>query len=295
MFEPAAHLPAQASRQIAFAGFALLLAAALVPGAAGADGAISGTFTVNGAPVELPHAYVWPAEEGFYDAVDPTWTLLFVDRALEPRDLGGMVWDAAFLEIGITETAEFGDQPEIQVYSQTIRFSADQGGNVTGGSYPEVEFTLEGDRVKGRVFHAEEQEFFDDAYQYDLTFDLALSDPNAPIGDPLPADGGAPGKAYLAWIEAVHSGDLSRLKAIVPAEMADQLDETTDEEVQEELELMQIMTPKKVEIVSGSMDGDTAILKVIVTVEGANVNEQGDAEITMTKMGDFWIPTYMSM
>ena len=54
---------------------------------------------------------------------------------------------------------------------------------------------------------------------------------------------------------------------------------------------MQLMTPKKAEIVSGSTDGDTAILNVTVTIEG----ETGDAEITMTKMGEFWIPTNMSM
>lgn len=291
MIEPTSHPPVQSSRQIALLGLAIWLAIGLASGAAGDDSSVSGTFTVNGEKVELPHAYAWPAEEGFYDEADPTWTLLFVDRALEPRDLGGMVWDAAFLKVGITETAEFDDEPKLQAYSQSIRFSADHPGNVSGGTYPEVEFTVEADRVKGRVYQAEEQEFFDDTYQYDFTFDLPLSDPNAPIGDPLPADGGAPGKAYLAWIEAVHSGDLARLKAIVPAEMAAQFDEASEEEVQEQLEFMQIMTPKEVEIVGGSMEGDTAILKATVTMDG----ETGDAEITMTKMGEFWIPTEVSM
>ena len=82
----------------------------------------------------------------------------------------------------------------------------------------------------------------------------------------------------------------SRLKAIVPAEMAAEFDSANAEAVQEQLDFMQIMTPREAEIASGSIDGDKAYLKVIVTLKG----ETGDAEVTMTKMGEFWIPTHMS-
>lgn len=52
-----------------------------------------------------------------------------------------------------------------------------------------------------------------------------------------------------------------------------------------------MMTPKGVEILNGSSDGSTAILNV----EGAIEGEKVPIEITMTKMGDFWVATNQKM
>ena len=124
-----------------------------------------------------------------------------------------------------------------------------------------------------------------------FSFSAPISDPDAPIGDLLPAGGGEPGEAYLKWVESIHSGDIEKLKSIVPVEMAAQFDQVSAEEAREEVEFMKLMTPTDVSILSGSSDGETAILKIEGTLEGETV----PAEVTMSKMGGFWIPTNTSM
>jgi hypothetical protein len=262
-------------------GFAL---SAPVPAAAGEEASVEGDLIANGKTVELPYVYVYALDEGFYDKADPTWKVLFVEHPIEESKLDEPVWDSAYVELGITDTAEFGER-KVQVYSQSIRFAADAGGNISGGDYPQLEVESVGpERFAGHVFHPQEQEFFDDTYQYDLTFDAPLSDPNAPIGDPLPADGGEPGRAYLAWVAAIHSGGLDELKKLVPSEMAAQLE---SEEASEQLELMRAMTPTDIKILGGESDGRTAVLKV----EGVMSGEAVQGEITLEKMGEFWMAT----
>ena len=65
--------------------------------AAGEDAAaaVEGFLTANGEKVELPHAYAYREEGGYYDEDDPTWTLLYVDRPIEEAALDDLIWDAA--------------------------------------------------------------------------------------------------------------------------------------------------------------------------------------------------------
>lgn len=269
---------------VCFVMVVAVVAGGLAPDARAGEGAsVSGTFTANGTAVALPFVYVWALDKGFYNDSDPAWKVLFVERAVAERELDEMVWDAAYVELGITRTAEFGEEPELQVYSQDIKLSADSGGNLSGGTYPKLVLESTGpERFAGRVYHAEPQQFFDDTFQYDFTFSAPLSNPNAPVGDPLPAGGGEPGKAYLAWVAAVHSGDLARIKALVPAEMAAQLDA---EDAKMALELLAAMTPSEVTVVGGSSDGSTAVLEVEGTMDG----EKSKGEITLEKVGEHWV------
>jgi hypothetical protein len=277
---------------IRHAAVAAALITMTVPLAAQEPAEVSGVLISNGTEIALPYVYVWVEKEGFYDPADPTWKILFVEHELAQRDIDDPIWDAAWVEIGITETKEFTDQPELSVYSQSIKLSADSPGNLSGGTYPEIEIEgLGTDHISGRIALTETQEFFDDTYAYDFTFSAPLSDPNAPIGEPLPEGGGEPGLAYLKWVETVHSGDADALRSIVPPDMAAQLDEISEAEVQEQIQFMQEMTPTDVRIIGGSSDGETAILEI----EGTVFGETATGEITMTRMGDFWVPTESSM
>lgn len=253
---------------------------------------MKGVLIANGEEVELPYVYVWAEEKGFYDPADPTWKILFVAREVQERELGDPVWDAAWVEIGITEMSDIDGKRKLEIYSQAISMSAKSGGVLSGGTYPQ--FELEGlgtERISGRIYHTETQEFFDKTYSYDFTFSASLSDPNAPFGEPLPADGGDPGRAYLKWVETVHSGDLDALRGIIPPEMAEQIDSVSPAEAQEQFEFMQEVTPTDVRILSGSTDGKIAILEVEGMMEGEKVTLQ----ITMTRMGELWVPTESSM
>ncbi len=271
--------------------FACLLGISLAASAADKS-EVSGALTLNGKDVELRHVYVWAEEEGFYKPEDPTWKILFVGREVSPRDLGDPIWDSAWVEIGITKSSETSDGPELQIYSQSIKKSADDPGNLSGGTYPM--FEIEGlgtDLVTGRIYHEEPQEFFDDTYQYDFTFTASLSDPNAITGKPLPPDGGEPGLAYLKWVEVIRSGDVDALKKIVPPDLVEQIESASAEELKEQLGFLQATTPDKVKILSGSIDGDLAILQIEATVD----NQSGNAEVELTRKDGIWMPTKLSM
>jgi len=257
------------------------------------EASVKGSFVVNGNPVDVPYVYVWREKKGFYKDDDPAWTILFVGRKLKATEIGDPVWDAAWIELGVTESSGYSDEgPKLQVYSQSLRLSSDSGGNISGGTYPQIKLDgLQTGAISGHVWHEETQEFFDDQYFYDLTFNTAISDPDAPIGDVLPEGGGAPGQAYLKWVETLQTGDMDKLLAIVPQELAEQLTSAPREEAEEQIDFMRSMTPSGVRILSGSSDGETAILKIEGELDGETVN----AEITMTKMGEFWVPTKTSM
>ena len=275
-----------------YAVVAVALLAMTLPHAAANPAEVSGALIANGVQVELRYVYVWAEKKGFYDPADPSWRILFVERKIEQRELGEPIWDAAWVEIGVTETSEFGDQPELHVYLQSIKLSAGSAGNLSGGTYPQIKLQgLGSERISGRIYHTETQEVFDKTYSYDFTFSASLSDPDAPIGDPLPADGGDPGRAYLKWVETVHSGDPDALRRIIPPDMAEQLDSVGAKEVQEQIEFMQEMTPTNVQILGGSTDGEIALLEI----EGMIGGEKVTGEITMTRMGEFWVPTESSM
>jgi hypothetical protein len=54
---------------------------------------------------------------------------------------------------------------------------------------------------------------------------------------------------------------------------------------------MQSLTPTDVVIVGGSSDGTTALLQIEGKIEGDTIS----AEVTMSKVEGFWIPTKFSM
>jgi hypothetical protein len=78
-------------------------------------------------------------------------------------------------------------------------------------------------------------------------------------GDPLPKGGGAPGKAYLALNKAVRADEIAKVKKLVSAERRASMD---DPDFPKMFEVIKMMVPAKVKIVSGVSDGATATLEV---------------------------------
>lgn len=259
----------------------------------GQEVSVRGKLIKNGETTDLPYVYVYAEKDGFYDDNDPTWSVVFAAEPVEARDVDSPFMDFSFMRIGITRTSEFDDKPTLRAYSQEFKLSGDAG-SVSGGTYPEVVLETAGpDLFAGRIWLPESIEIFDDTFQYDFTFSTALTDPDAPIGEALPPGGGEPGKAYVAWVKAVHSGDVEELKKVVPPEMAEMLEAEmlATENFHEQIEFMQAMTPTDIKILSGSSDGSTAVLKV----EGMLDQEKMEMEITMNREGRFWVVGAQSM
>ncbi|RZA19207.1 MAG: hypothetical protein EOP93_09380 [Lysobacteraceae bacterium] len=115
-------------------------------------------------------------------------------------------------------------------------------------------------RVAGRWVLAEPGDFFGETYDFDLGFDVAVT---LPPGQPLPADGGAPGKAYRAWTSAVAKADLEALRAMVGRDYdAWRLKSDDPNDVKSALKDLRDGTPVQARILRGRIDGDDAVLWV---------------------------------
>ena len=76
---------------------------------------------------------------------------------------------------------------------------------------------------------------------------------------PLPADGGAPGKAYMEYCKAITAGNMDALRKLVSADRAKQMD---DPEFKKMFPMIQSMQAKDIKITGGTMTGNAATLNV---------------------------------
>jgi ankyrin repeat protein len=91
-------------------------------------------------------------------------------------------------------------------------------------------------------------------------------------GDPLPEDGGEPGKAVLLHYELLEAGDWDQLKASSHPEGRAMMEES--EAAGEHLELfemLRIFSPQDVRITGGTVSGDTAYVTFEAEEDGASV------------------------
>ncbi len=98
-------------------------------------------------------------------------------------------------------------------------------------------------------------------------------------GMKLPADGGEPGKDYMTYVKAVHKKDGATIR-----KMAEVPPGTSDKDFKAQMEMAAAITPTDQKIVSGTIDKDTAVLKVTGKMEG----KKQYGTITMQKKGGVW-------
>ncbi len=98
-------------------------------------------------------------------------------------------------------------------------------------------------------------------------------------GVKLPADGGEPGRDYMTYVNAVHKRDGATIKkmAEVPAG-------TSDKEFKQQMEMAAALTPSDQKILSGTMNGNTATLKVTGILE----KKKQYGTIELQKKGGVW-------
>lgn len=76
-----------------------------------------------------------------------------------------------------------------------------------------------GGRLKGRLSYKED----DDGIRFDVALDVPI--PPKEWGQPLPKDGGAPGKAFLAYAAALEKRDQKQIYALLDAAMKERFQE----------------------------------------------------------------------
>ena len=217
----------------------------------------SGTVTLQGKS--------WPVADAVATLNDDELELVFAQKSFD-RD----AW-AEDGEFGTFDLWEFKDNDAGDGQSISIRIDSEDGsyaghnlrlssGSSSGGfssDYDDsVKLTARDDKhVAGAVKLAGEE------FSADISFDLPVSKfgPLARAGTPLPADGGDPGKALKATIDATHAGDLDKMIALSHPEKRAMIEESKAKgEAAQMLEMAKLFTPKLSKITGGTMDGNRA-------------------------------------
>jgi hypothetical protein len=183
--------------------------------------------------------------------------------------------------------------PESLIIQQQVWISPDHSFNAAGnevGAYAAQPGAA--GRVAGHYAYADEDA---EDPSCEITFDLALTGERgaapAPVlpGQPLPADGGEPGKVFLALHRAVQAGDFDAIVAVLPPDKAGgfrALHATPD--YAQELAAIQAMTARNVTITGGRIDGDEAWIEF--DGEEADVQRSGTAEMVRVE-GTWYVRT----
>ena len=111
--------------------------------------------------------------------------------------------------------------------------------------------------VAGSWILKEPESFFDQSYDFDLHFDVAVT----PLpGQPLPADGGEPGVAYRAWLAALAKGDIATLRKLGDGEHSYRFPGDDASQAKQSIKELRDGTPLQAKILRGLVDGDRAVL-----------------------------------
>ena len=239
-----------------------------------ADGA-TGSFRLGDQTIAPRHAIAVQAESRTVPGAAETWVYLGVS-ALDAVPV------AAAFDPDDAVRAQAGEEAAGSYVKVCIDAEGAQCGldfahrgptrNFSTGGYGELMLaTHTPQRVGGRLLLAEPEEFFEETYQFDLGFDVAITP--AP-GIDLPMGGGEPGKAYQAYAAALAQGDFATLRKLAGEAGAYRFPEDDPTSAKEALKSLRDGQPVVAVISRGRMNGDEAVLWV-EGVDRDDIKRQG--------------------
>jgi hypothetical protein len=260
-----------------------------------AAGKAKGTLTVNARPAALGYAYA-AIEANPFDEKKDDIIILLCDKPIPEDILAGKPLSDAASAAGVKNhlTVTFREDKDMaQPFGFLGRWVV---GNRKIGHESLKEMTLQSspdfnakvdpvtvgaDRVEATLYTKGTQADFEHKYEYRIAFNAKVK-PRLQTAklDPgnaqrLPAGGGAPGKAYLAFNKALLTGDIKTLKSMAPkgAPMP------PDAELKKMLTLMAAMAPRDPKVVEGFLSGNKAVLTVEAMVAGQK--QKGTIEMAL--------------
>ncbi len=245
-------------------------------------GTASGSMTVGGKTAPLKYAVAKKSKDGAVVLLSnvPVTVETFDDigKMMELADSGKLTG----VEVTITPDKHIISG---QFYSPEFKL---QGNNFSGTGMHELETTIfKPAEIAGKLYTSHESSFHDVKYSYSAKFDARVQAPKPeapPVlkGTKLPPGGGDPGKAYLAFVKSLTSGDMNAVKAAASASRAKQMNDAP--EFKEMFPMIQAMEPKKIKITGGAIDGETATL----LATGSSDGDPAHGEISMVREGGKW-------
>lgn len=253
-----------------------------------ANASVTGSLTANGKTVSLKHAYAQTRKDPF-DKTKSVTQVIVTDQELSPAaasdDMELMQAQDKQQLSGFTATLDASKQ----VISATVFSPAfKKMKQFSGVGMQKAELTaLTSTRIAGTISMAKPDDFFDEKYQYNATFDLPITKPAGPPpppalkGTPLPA-GGEPGKAYAVYLKNLNAGDM---KAVVGGFCAARAKEASaDPDFKKMFPLLREMQPRNIKVTGGAIDGTHATL----LATGKDGDTVSNGTITMVRENGAW-------
>jgi hypothetical protein len=254
-----------------------------------AGGKVDGSLTANGKTVALKHAYAQTKKDPF-DKKKSVIEVIVTDQELSPAAASDefelmRAQDKQQLS-GFTATID-ADKAVISATVFSPAFKKMK--QFSGVGMQKANLTaMTGERIAGSITMAKPDDFFEEKYQYNATFDLPVGKPAGPPappvlkGTPLPAGGGEPGKAYMAYLKLLAGGDMKAFLGAVAAARAKEA--SSDPDFKKMFPLILAMQPKGIKVTGGAIDGNKAIL----LATGKDDAQVSHGTITMVKEGGAW-------
>jgi hypothetical protein len=256
---------------------------AFATGLALADG--SGTLYEGGKPIALKHAYAYRMPDPF-DKDKQITRIVFADKPIDDAALAGASDRDGAIDDQLREATrvDLNLEPDGSVQNVNTRIGYSSGSQSGSGWYTLSLKRNDDQRVEGS-FRSNDEEDKNIGRYYDLVFALDL--PGAPDpGAALPADGGEPGKAYLAHLASLRKGDIDALaKSMTKARADELLAHRNDAEFKMMFGFIQGQALREPKYVKGNARGDRA------TLEYTGKDADGNAvtnTVSMLREGGAW-------
>lgn len=117
-----------------------------------------------------------------------------------------------------------------------------------------------------------------------VTFDVPVQTNLQRTGESLPEDGGEPGKAVLAHFSAIAGGNFETIKAQTHPLRVASMTTTNVAEANEMIKMLQEMSPEKIKILGGVVNGENAI----VDFTGENHGEKVKGVAKLSRYQERW-------
>lgn len=224
----------------------------------------SGTLYQDGNPTALTSAYAFRGPDPFDDKAQIT-TVVFSDKPIDAvainaeSDRGAALGDQ--LRAKQATRVELNLQDDGTLQNVNISAPGSSGSQSGSGWYTLKLVHNDAHRVEGS-FHSNDEADKKNGRYYALAFALDLPPAPSP-GAPLPADGGAPGKAYRAYLAAMDKGDIDALLKTMSHERAAQIAEHRNEpDFKAMFAFIQAERLRNPKLGKGSVKGNRATLEV---------------------------------
>ena len=246
-----------------FLAASLFAFASCMPYAAIAADTASGYFRLGEQRIEPRHAIAVQADS----EAAPGETEIWIYLSVSPLDATAV---AAAFDPDDGVRGQASDEPSGSYVKLCVSADGHECGidfahrgptrNFSSGGHGELALAAQTpQRIAGTFRLQEAEDFFEETYQFELAFDVALTP--AP-GAVLPAGGGEPGQAYRVYLAALAQGDFDALRELAGESGAYRFPEDDPVSAKETLKSLRDEQPVAAEIARGRVNGDQAVLWV---------------------------------